>query len=171
MKWAVILLFIVIQPSFAKQPSDAVVFSCLTARSISSDVKFKALETNEIAEMDNYKSGYKAVYYFENAGTDTGYAKNGNRRALIYDGNVFPIEKAFVLPNARLRFYDFNPYLADWSKVTDKSGQYLCVSFNFDGLGRSGSLQAERGGYLLAVPVSKYAKGLFFATGNVNLKK
>jgi hypothetical protein len=41
----------------------------------------------------------------------------------------------------------FTLTLTDWSMVKQGSHRYLCVNFNFDGLGRSGSFQKVHGLY------------------------
>lgn len=60
----------------------------------------------------------------------------------------------------------FAPSLADWSMVMDGKERYLCVSFNFEGLGRSGNFQNVRGGYLLSISPAKGSQRLFFGTEN-----
>lgn len=162
MKWIVLPFFILTQFAQAKEPTDAAIRSCLSGQSISPGVELKQLANNEVSEMDDYKSGYNVTYYFEAAGKEIGYAKKKNINAIIYDGDIFPISKAIILLSTHIKPYDFNPYLADWSEVNDSSGHYLCVSFNFDGLGRSGSFQGERGGYLLSIPLVKRDRKLFF---------
>lgn len=48
----------------------------------------------------------------------------------------------------------------------DGKERYLCVSFNFEGLGRSGNFQNVRGGYLLSISPAKGSQRLFFGTEN-----
>ena len=45
----------------------------------------------------------------------------------------------------------------------DGKERYLCVSFNFEGLGRSGNFQNVRGGYLLASKLEAFGRaGMHF---------
>lgn len=45
----------------------------------------------------------------------------------------------------------FDPYTAQWGEVRHGRNRYLCITFNFPGLGQSGSFQNVRGLYLIDV--------------------
>ena len=59
---------------------------------------------------------------------------------------------------------EFSPALASWSKVKNAGGTFLCVNFNFDGLGHSGSFQKFKGAYLLGMGRGK--DKLYYIEGN-----
>jgi hypothetical protein len=73
---------------------------------------------------------------------------------------------ATALPQTRTRAgQTIQVALADWSLIQENGKQYLCVSDQFDGVGRSGSFQKARYGYLLETA----KKGrLFFFDGVVD---
>jgi hypothetical protein len=65
-------------------------------------------------------------------------------------GKLYRLSKAIALGEVHgIKPGEFDPALAQWSIATEGAQQYFCVSFNFDGLGRSGSFQNVLGGYLL----------------------
>ncbi|GAB2879149.1 hypothetical protein GCM10027277_55500 [Pseudoduganella ginsengisoli] len=95
--------------------------------------------------------GYDAIYYFVDGKTEIGYGEKSGKGALIYSGRIYPLDNAKVIAKGRTVPSEFSPALASWSRVKDASGSYLCVNFNFDGIGRSGSFQNFKGGYLLDI--------------------
>ena len=59
----------------------------------------------------------------------------------------------------------FNPYEAIWGEVGAGGKSYMCATFNFDGVGTSGSFQNVRGLYL--IERSALAKTVFYTSGNI----
>jgi hypothetical protein len=167
MKWILLcctfLNFSCVQASV---PSKAAVLSCLSGHSTSTQILLRELPTNEILSQDNYSSGYNATYYFKSNGKDIGYAERSGNYGLIFSGVIYPLGSAKPLLQTTRQPIAFTPYLADWSIVTEAHSKYLCVSFNFDGLGRSGSYQKVRGGYLLSTGLSRMRR-LYFAMADV----
>jgi hypothetical protein len=166
MRWILLCCLIGAQSVQAAEPSNAVIYSCLLDRPTSPTVTLNELPTNEILSQDDYRAGYNATYYFKANGKEIGYAKNGTQFGIIYAGHIYPANTAKNLLNTKTPPRDFEPSLADWSTITDTTGQYLCASFNFEGLGRSGNFQAVRGGYLLSISAKKGTQKLFFAVAN-----
>lgn len=152
----------------AAEPSKEAIFSCLLGRSISPQTSLVEFAGNEILTQDNYQPGYEASYYFQVEGIDIGFAQNGKKVALIYDGSLYSLKNARLVLGTKVKPSSFAPDLADWSQVRDRSGEYLCVSFNFEGLGRSGSFQYVRGGYLLSLSNEKRSRELFFVTADTS---
>jgi hypothetical protein len=131
----------------------------------SRDVHMSKLATNMISEQENYSDGYDATYYFLNGQTEIGYGEKPGKGALIYSGKVYPLDNAKVISKGRTERSEFSPAMASWNKVNDASGSYLCVNFNFDGIGRSGSFQNFKGGYLLDIGHGK--RDLYYVEGDV----
>lgn len=165
-KWILLCCLIVAQSVQAVEPSNAVIYSCLLGRPTSPTVTLNELPTNEILSQDDYRAGYNATYYFKANGKEIGYARNGTQFGIIYAGHIYPANTAKNLLNTNIPPSDFDPSLAEWSTIIDTHGQYLCASFNFGGLGRSGSFQAVRGGYLLSISAKKRSTKLFFVVAN-----
>lgn len=167
MKW--VLFCLLVTPHVqAAEPSRAAIYSCLLGRSISPTVTLDELPTHEILSQNDYRSGYNATYYFKVGGKDIGYAEKGDRYGIIFAHDIHMANTAKLLIDTTVQPTAFNPSLADWSKISDATGQYLCASFNFEGLGRSGSFQRVRGGYLLSMQAAKHSRKLFFVVANID---
>jgi hypothetical protein len=141
-----------------------VIRGCLATRATSPNVVLRELPTNEVLSQDDYKSGYAAPFYFKAERQDIGYAVRGNGAALIFSSRLYPLASAKAVLGTTMAPSTFNPNLSDWSTVGESRGRYLCVSFNLDGLGRSGSFQNVRGGYLLSITGTRK---LYFAVTNI----
>jgi hypothetical protein len=148
---------------FATPPSEQLVLSCLQDRSAVSSIVIQDLDTTKVIEEDDYSDGFNAPYYFEYKGGDVGYAERKDSKALIFMGKLYLLSSAISLGDNRGPPTDFTPSLADWSIVTEGAQQYLCVSFNFDGLGQSGDFQNVHGGYLL----NTRTKDLYFSVRDI----
>jgi hypothetical protein len=146
-----IIIIVLSIPAYAKNASEAIIQSCLKNKPKSSSIILKNLNTSQVAEEDDYKNGYNAPYLFEYKKREIGYAeKNNNEKAIIHDGNIYNLKSALAIGNNKdVTPSEFTPSLAAWSILLSNQGKYLCVSFNFDGIGQSGSYQNVRGGYLL----------------------
>ncbi len=162
MKPLLIALTFVANGAFATEPSDAVVKSCLGGEAVSSKLAYRPLRTQEVLSQDEYKPGYNATYYVEIDGKDIGYAEGESNHAIIYYGRLYPLNSAIAINENynQQETIQFNPYLAEWSFIQEKRNLYLCTSFNFDGIGRSGNYQKVRGGYFLEV--SRKKRKLYF---------
>jgi hypothetical protein len=148
--FAALMSLIVSDVSSAAQPDENIVKSCLRAQAIVPSVTIQSLNTDEITQEDKYADGFDAPYIFEYRSSDVGYAESKDEQALIYSGKLYRLSKAMPLgDNHNIKPSAFNPTLAQWSIAKGKNKIYLCVSFNFDGLGRSGDFQNVHGGYLL----------------------
>ncbi len=169
MKCYLLLLgLLLVQHGYAAEPSRAVIYSCLIGYSMASTVHLDELPTNEILSEDDYKSGYSATY-FHIKGKDIGYAEKTGSHGIIFAGNIYPATAAIPLLDTKIVPSPFDPSLASWSMVTNGKERYLCVSFNFEGLGRSGNFQNVRGSYLLSILPAKGSRQLFFGIANTKV--
>ena len=151
----------------AKMPSKMAILSCLAAQAMSSSVKWQPISTDKIYSEDDYKDGFNAIYYIILNGKQVGYAEKGENKAILYGDEIFPVARARMLPGFEVRPTELNPYAAEWATVTDGTGSYLCVSFRFGNLGKSGSFQKNRSAYLMAVGQGKGRRVLYAAAGSI----
>lgn len=148
----------------AAPPGENLIKSCLQAQSVASSVTIRNIDVEEASQEDRYADGFNASYVFEYEGADTGYAEKKSDQALIYFGKLYRLSKSIPIGNNDgVKSTAFNPTLAQWSLAKDGHQQYLCVSFDFDGLGQSGSFQSVRGGYLL----NSKTKNLYFVVRDI----
>lgn len=61
--------------------------------------------------------------------------------------------------------YEFEPYKAEWGEVRTGNQRYVCISFNFDGIGRSVRYLDIRGAYL--IDRKHRAVRVYYVAGNV----
>lgn len=151
--------------SLAMPPSRSVRESCVLDHSNSSSVHLDRFPTDIFYEQENYADGYDATYLFLDGDKEIGYAENAQTNALIYSGRIYQLAYATPTPSSLKIAAEFSPALAAWSKITAAQQSYICVSFNFDGLGHSGTFQNFRGAFLLDINVSK--PQLYYAEGDV----
>lgn len=149
--------------SVAAPPSENMVKSCLLAHAATPSVTIRSLDTNDIATADNYANGFDALYLFEYRGTDAGYAESKADQALVYAGKIYRLSRSIPVGDSHgIPPGAFNAALAQWGIAKERQQSYFCVSFNFDGIGRSGRFQNVRGGYLL----DEKTRYLYFAVRN-----
>jgi hypothetical protein len=168
LEFVLILLSTLACTAQARMPSKAVVTSCLAAQENSAAITWRPLPTHKIYSTDNYIDGFNAVYYIQSAGKVIGYAEQGKIKAILYDDQLFPITRARALSGFDTPPTELNPFVAEWSTVTDHSGSYLCISFPYGDLGQSGRFQKNRSAYLIATEKTKTQRVLYSATGNVD---
>lgn len=159
-----LLVLFVLSTRVLAAPSGEAVRSCLSAKALDG-VSLTSIETRDIYLEDNYRPGYQAEYLLFR-GIEIGMARSQRGDALVYRGLLHPLQKATALPHTRTKAgKTMQVALADWSLIRENGKQYLCVSDQFDGIGRSGSFQKARYGYLLET----CKKGrLFFFDGLVD---
>ncbi|MGE5452183.1 MAG: hypothetical protein ACM3VZ_10120 [Acidobacteriota bacterium] len=144
----------------AAKPSTEVVHACLQGQSGGHTI-WTAIATNEVGSDDDFQGGYKATLFTAN-GRDVGYAEKDGRDGLIWGRTIVPLKRAVPLDQPPEKPSTFTPMLAEWSTIKQGSQKFLCVNFNFDGLGRSGSFQKVHGLYLMSIPQRAKAKPTLF---------
>jgi len=150
--------------AWAVPPSESLIKSCLQAQSVGRSISIRNINVGEVFQEDDYSDGFNVTYIFKYKGSDIGCAESSLDQALMYRRRLYRLSKSIPVGNNRgVKPAAFNPMLAQWSLVNDGGQRYLCVSFNFDGLGRSGSFQRVHGGYLL----NQNTKGLYFFVHDV----
>ncbi len=150
MKWFLVVLCVIPHSTFAMSPTADVAYSCLSGEAFSKDVKIEAVPSEEVASSERFYRGYSATYLINFKGHDLGYAESKEGDALIFGAHLYPLLGASnLLKHKVFKPSTFKPELAQWSSIEEAGVQYLCVNFNFEGLGRSGSFQNVHGAYLL----------------------
>ncbi|MYM39940.1 hypothetical protein [Duganella qianjiadongensis] len=151
--------------SRATPPSRSVRESCMLDQANSPRIHLDRFSTDVLYEQENYADGYDATYYFLYDDKEIGYAEKTQANALIYSGKIYRLDYAIPIPSSLSIAAEFSPALASWSKITETQQSYICVSFNFDGLGHSGTFQNFRGAFLLEVNASK--PRLYYTEGDI----
>lgn len=151
----------------AQVPPRDVIESCLQAHATTKAVIVKPMPNSEVYSQDDYADGFTATYYFTFQGQDFGYAERGDEHALIVAGGLHALSKAKRMPGTMSSPPNFSPHLADWAFLSMGGRSFVCASFNFDGLGRSGNFQRVRGTYVISVGRGTADRSLSYAEGVV----
>jgi hypothetical protein len=85
---------------------------------------------------------------------------------LVYDSETIPETK--IVRTGSDAPAPFNLYTAQWGEAQYGKHRYLCITFNFEGLGQSGSFQNIRGTY--AIDLQKSPR-FYFAMGDIRKLK
>lgn len=151
--------------AYAHAPSMSVRESCLLSQPITAKIHLVHLSTDSIFEQSAYIDDYDSPYYFLEDSTEIGYAENADSTALLYSKKIYRLAEAHAIPSSLEIPRQFSPALATWARIREGDTSYLCVGFNFDGLGHSGSMQNLRGGFLLHLGSKR--TGLYYIEGDI----
>lgn len=166
MKTVIAGLMIVTSAVYANAaPSAAVVRACLHTASESPDVRYTPIDVGafEVIEDEDTKKTATVLHH----GDDTVGTWEGKKPAafgLIFNGKETSLARIVRLKKGTAPVA-FGPYEAIWGAAQEGKKSYICATFNFDGLGKSGSFQNVRGLYL--IEQSKRARGVFYTVGNI----
>ncbi|TWI63422.1 hypothetical protein IP91_03392 [Pseudoduganella lurida] len=94
--------------------------------------------------------------------------KNSQEFGLIFNGKEMPLALIERLDHGEPPAV-FNPYEAIWGKAHEGRESYICTTFNFGGLGKSGTFQNRRGLYL--IERRPHPGAIFYTTGKVVLEE
>jgi hypothetical protein len=130
------------------QPSKEVTKTCVKAGSTSPGVTYVAIPVTRIDETEDEDTGKTETTIRlgpEQMGTwETGSADSFG---LVYNGKQISLDRVIRLSKEEPA--QFRTSLAQWGVVASGKRSYICVTFNFEGLGQSGSFQSVRGIYLI----------------------
>jgi hypothetical protein len=146
-------------------PSSAIVETCLHAVSASSAVQYTPIEVGAFEVTDDEDLGKITTTFRHGKDTiGTWELKKTQKFGLIFNGRETQLDRVIRLNKQNVPA-EFNPYEAIWGIARDSKRSYICATFNFDGLGKSGSFQNVRGLYL--IERNKKVKFPFYTMGNI----
>lgn len=149
MKSTMLLSAILIAPVGAlAQPDASVLATCVKAESTSRPARYTPIPAGQlfVTEDDTAQRTETTIRHGqETIGIWT--TSSPHRFGLLYNGNSIPADRIERLSSAKPSA--FAPQLAMWGIVDAGARSYACITFNFDGLGQSGSFQTVRGMYLI----------------------
>jgi hypothetical protein len=128
-------------------PPAPIIHSCLKTASVRDAVYTDISPTDfTIEENDSHKRTATTLVH---RGQTLGIWESSESEdfGLVFKTAKIPLAKIIkVGPDAPARF---TPYTAQWGAARYGTHRYLCITFNFPGLGESGSFQNKRGLYLI----------------------
>jgi hypothetical protein len=164
-----LLLSALLAPANAA-PGTSVVNACLRTESAPPKVRYTPIEATgfEVTEVveDGEVDKIVTTVHLERDAVGTWQRKKPLTFGLVFNGKEIPSSRVVRLkkdqsPEA------FDPYEAVWGVAHDGKKSYICATFNFDGLGKSGSFQNVRGLYL--IERNKRGRSTFYTAGKISV--
>ncbi|MEM5429458.1 hypothetical protein, partial [Cupriavidus oxalaticus] len=132
--------------SFASGPPLKVIESCLAFDAMSPTVSIEEPDEPGVVD-DGFMRGY-STFTYRRKGKVFGYAANKGKQTdkIVFGSQARPISSAKPVDNVKPE--RLSTTLAEFGVIHYRSKAYMCISSNFDGIGRSGSYQNVRFGYI-----------------------
>jgi hypothetical protein len=130
------------------QPSKEVTKTCVKAQSTSASVTYADIPVTRIDETEDEATGTTQTtirYGREEMGTWE--TSSPGSFGIVYNGKQILLDRVIRLSKEAPA--QFQTSLARWGVVKTGNKSYICITFNFEGLGQSGSFQNIRGIYLI----------------------
>jgi len=145
-------------------PGKEVTKTCVKAQSTSAGIAYDNIPVSRIDETGNEDTGTtQTTIRFGREEMGTWETNVPDSFGIVYNGKQIFLDRVIRLSKEEPA--QFRTALARWGVVRTGSKSYICITFNFEGLGQSGSFQNVRGIYLIdrrAHPVKS-----FYAVGRV----
>lgn len=132
--------------SFASGLPTKVVESCLAFDAMSQAISIEEPDEPGVVD-DDFMRGY-SMFEYRRKGKAFGYATNKGKQA---DKIIFGTQTRLISsarPVDHVKPERLSPALAEFGVIHYQSKAYMCISSNFDGIGRSGTFQNVRFGYI-----------------------
>ncbi len=146
-----LICIIALLNSFAAQakPPSHVVEACLKTQNIALQAIYTefSAETWSISQ-DEDQDRTERTMKADKKAVGTWLSNDNHSFGLVYGEDYIPISQVRSLTKGESPVR-FDPYLALWGTVRENGKSYVCITFNFDGLGRNGAYQNIRGAYLI----------------------
>lgn len=147
------------------KPSTGVVEACLRAASESPKVRYTPIPADAFQVTEDEEAGRTETTLHHGPDTvGTWEVKKPHAFGLIFNGKETPLARVIRI-DKRKTPEAFNPYEAMWGEAREGDKSYICATFNFDGLGKSGRFQNVRGLYLFERGAR--ARATFYTSGNI----
>ena len=151
------------------KPSTAVVDACVRTESTARHVRYTPIETGAFHVTEDGEAGKTDTTLRHGKDTiGTWEVQKPPAFGLLFNGKETSLAHVIRLDRSQAPV-PFSPYLAMWGIVRDGQTSYVCITFNFDGLGRSGTFQNVRGLYLIERKTT--SRNIFYAIGNISGSK
>ena len=160
----VAFMFLIYAGAVDAAPSKKITDSCLATEPSSTDTSYVDLSpSNFYVEEDAVRKIESKTMRHGNQSFGIWEKPGSPLFGLIAGGREVPVAKVIKLGEAAPS--NFTPYTAHWGEVRDAKDAYLCITFNFEGLGQSGSFQMIRGIYLF--DLTHRPAAIYYLVGDV----
>lgn len=163
MKTLLLALLIGSSPCWASSaPPQQIIDSCLKTEPVRNARYTDISPTRFTVEEDDDGKRTSTTLVYKRHSLGIWESTGSEEFGLMYDTASIPAAK-IVKVGSEIPVA-FTPYTAQWGEARYGKKRYLCITFNFPGLGQSGSFQNIRGLYL--VDVSKPPK-FYYTVGDI----
>jgi hypothetical protein len=160
----VALMMLMYTGGVGASPTKKITDSCLTTDPISRDISYVDLSPSSFyVEADDVRNIESKTILHRNQSFGIWEKPDSSMFGLIAGGREVPVSEVIKLGEAAPS--TFTPYTAQWGEVRDAKEAYLCITFNFEGLGQSGSFQNIRGMYLF--DLTRRPAAIYYLVGDV----
>jgi hypothetical protein len=143
-------------------PPKQIINSCLKTESVRNAVYTEISPTSFTVEEDDDRKRTSTTLAYQRHTLGIWESTESTDFGLMYNTSSIPVAKIVKVGSEAPS--PFTPYTAQWGEARYGKNRYLCITFNFPGLGESGSFQNVRGLYL--IDVSKRPK-FFYTVGDI----
>jgi hypothetical protein len=145
-------------------PSKKITDSCLSTDPSSTEVSYVDLSPSSFyVEEDKVRKIESKTMRHRNQSFGIWEKPGSSRFGLVVAGRQVRVAEVIKLGGAAPS--SFTPYTAQWGEARDAKEAYLCITFNFEGLGQSGSFQNIRGLYL--VDLTHRPAAIYYLVGDI----
>jgi hypothetical protein len=146
------------------RPSKNTVETCVKTESTTPKVKYTAIPAHNFHDTEDIEAK-RTETTIRHGKDEIGIWETSSPESfgLIYNGKQVSLDRVERLSSETPS--RFNPSLAKWGVINEGSHSYICITFNFEGLGQSGSFQSVRGIYLVDRTARKFEP--FYTVGRV----
>lgn len=165
MKSAISLLFTLLAINHAHAtPSREVLDTCLQTKTVFPKAPYVDLTPHEfLVEEDEDRNITSTTFVHNNKSFGLWENVKSHNFGMVLNGHEIPASDVQRLskhaPSA------FNPYTSLWGEIRTMAQTYLCVTYNFEGLGESGSFQNIRATYIL--DLGARPPKIYYAVGDI----
>lgn len=153
------------------EPNKEVIETCMNGASNSTRITYASLPSDAF-EIASDEKARRTETTLDQGNVGIWQTERPSTFGLIYKGKDISLRQVRSL--SREKPVQFDPLLADWGTIRLGSASWICITFNFDGLGQSGRFQSVHGMYLIertAHPVQAFYTVGRVTAGRVVLSK
>ena len=129
------------------KPTTEAIEACVKGESVGATAMYAEIVVNEYNDTEDNESS-KTVTTFRHGKESIGVWQTAKPKRFGLTYNQKEVGLNLVRRLSSEEPAPFDPYRAIWGTITSGPKSYVCIAFNFDGIGQSGTFQAVRGVYL-----------------------
>ena len=147
MKTALFFAMSLYQALCIAKPTTEAIEACVKGESVGATASYTEIVVHEYNDAEDNESD-KTVTTFKYGKESIGIWQSAKPQRFGLTYNQKEVELDLITRLSSEKPVPFDPYRAVWATIRSGPKSYVCIAFNFDGLGQSGTFQTVRGVYL-----------------------